>query len=161
MEVYKLNIKSQLRHLLHFIVGTLFFALFYIYSNFTVSTAYVFIGFYILSGVIPRLITHISYILVNRGVIIKFDKNENHFFYNDKKIHFEEIIKIEMHQSMNKLKRHTQLLPTNSYHYSKIFLKSGDFYYVTCLIVDEFDLNLTEKIIEKPRYIATIFFKGY
>lgn len=158
MEHYKINIENQFKCLTPFLISTLFLIIVYFVTDIPMFD--IVLGFYILFWIFPILITHLHYLIVNRNVIIKVDYDNKIFYYNNKKVSFNDIELIEMHQSRLRLKKGLQLLPTYDYHYSKILLKNGEVLYVTCLVVFDFNLNLKDNVVYVSRIVASILFEN-
>jgi len=115
--------------------------------------------FFVITGVIPILLTHLHYVLKNYNVDLKVDNKNKKLYYKGKLYSFDEINVIEMHQSLMKLKKSLQLLPSSDYHYSKLIFNNRDILYITCLLVSDFDLGLIDKKIIKGRIVASILFE--
>ena len=162
MESYKINYKNHIKYLIPFILGTVFVIVIYIFVlnlKFIIFDLIVLI-FYILSGVLPIMLTHFHYYIKNKDDIIKIDYENSSFYYNNRRISFSDVLAIELHQSLIKSKKGIQLLPTGDYHYSKILLKNGQILYITCLLAPDFDLGMKNISKVKPRIIAAILFEN-
>lgn len=164
MDIYKISLNRQLKYLQPLIIGFVALILIVLFSinkyGFKIDI-FIFFGLvFLIIGLFPVLFIHIDYYLKNKNVLIKINYLQNKFDYNGKMINFNNIEKIEMHQSSFKLNRDIQFLPTVDYHYSKIILKNGDILYVTCLLAEDFDLGLKNKVVYRQRIIASIEFES-
>lgn len=121
---------------------------------------------YALSGLllflIPQLIIHICYYLLNRGRVLLYDeeKKEITITINGKpyKFAFDDIAQIERNKSMPFAENRSRWFPWDDYNYSVIRLKNGQQFIITSLLVPNMDLPLDEsKIRLRKRFYCYPF----
>lgn len=160
MTIYKITIKNQIKYLVPFILGAIVLVLINFIGGFSITFFYVTIIFFVLSGIVPLSMTHLHYLIMNKNVTLTIDYKKKIFHYNEKAYAFQDVKLIEMHQSLIRLKKGLQLLPTGDHHYSKVLIENGEILYITCLLASDFNLQLTDRVVYKPRLIASILYEN-
>lgn len=167
MKTYKITFNKQVRAFQSIVIVFIayLFILFYFINRdgFKIETLWFFTIAFVIISLFPLLFIHVEYYLKNRGVTLKVDDLNNTLEYISDgmtfNIDFSEIEKVEWHQSASFLKKEIQWFPTDRYHYSKIFIKGGSKLTITCLLTTDPTLGLHDKVIEKKRIIASLFFE--
>lgn len=167
MKTYKITIDKQIKSfqsIFIVFIAYLFIVGFFLYRDgFKFETLLFFTIAFIILSLLPVLFVHFEYYLKNRGVIIKIDElNKTLEYIKDSKSFkssFFEIEKVELHQSASYLKNEIQWLPTDRYHYSKIYIKGGRKLTLTCLLTPDTSLGLHDKTVKRKRIIASLFFE--
>lgn len=167
MKIYKITFNKQIRAFQSIVVvfiAYLFIVGYFISRDgFKIETLYFFTIAFVVISLLPVLFIHGEYYLKNRKVTLRInDLSKTLEYIKDGKalhIDFFDIEKVEWHQSASFLKKEIQWFPTDRYHYSKIFIKGGDKLIITCLLTTDPTLGLHDKVVEKKRIIASLFFE--
>lgn len=142
--IYKINFKSHFKALLSIITICFFIMifLFYLYNNYydfiLLSKSIILIFLFLLVQV---LIIHFQYYEINKNIILI--KNGDNIQISINKIEFKIISYLDIIQINFFLSNTTfhnwnyQNLPFGDYHYCKIFLKTGETYIITSLLVPD------------------------
>jgi len=156
---YKVSIKNHIKHLLPLIIALAALAILWLYDGYNIFDPkyLIYMGLFIsITALIPLGLTYFNYYLENRNKELIIDDTKRYFIYNGDRFYFEDIVKIEMHQSKMRLGKGVQLLPTSDCHYSKIFLKDGKIIYITSLLANDINFGLDEISVKIPRILASI-----
>ena len=158
--IRNITIKSLLRHLLSFFITIIaFFIMIYLDIKRDNNIPYGFLIVGILYVFVSVFIVHLQYLYYNSNSF--FDLiDENHIVYFDKsgnsrEIKYEDVFLVEKNMTYTYASGGKYFLPSDTYHYSKILLKSGDSVIITSLLFCEFDL-FSEKTKIKKKLIAII-----
>jgi hypothetical protein len=153
-----INLKNQVQHLVGLFSALIFGSVFLLVSyNDETLSMFIYLLVCVSLIIIIGLFIHLQYYFLNRNVKILIQEDDTiRYFKNEMEINVTQdlILKIEKNGSNSFYSSHW-LLPTDSYNYSKIFLKNGDIILITSLIISDFNL-FSEKVNIKKRIIAFI-----
>jgi hypothetical protein len=143
------------------------FIIYYHYDSSELLIPY-FAIFFILT-IFPVLFLHFEYLKINRKSVLKIDSLNRMLNYTDINgvvhlINFDEINQIEINSSPTfKDQFSSGLVPFGRYHYAKIIIALKEPIYVTCLMIDIVEREMTflaeGKISHKDRLFASIYFE--
>lgn len=159
MEIFRVNINSHIRSGGLIILGILICFNFprilsFLYPNQrNEDSIWIGIIVFVLFAV-PAIIIHINYYLVNRGDALEYSLRRKEIRITHRGISttfsLDDIEHIERSISFNHAANRSSVLPWDGYNHSVIYLKSGDVFTVTSLLVPNFDLPIEkEKVIIK------------
>lgn len=155
MEIYKVDFNSHIRSgsltILGVIICTNFSSILSFLDPNQVSKDDFLIGIIVfILLVLPAVIIHINYYLVNRGDMLEFsfEKKQVTITHRQIPISFQlsDIDFVEKSISFNRAANRSSVVPWDGYNHSIIHLKNGQLFTVTSLLVQ--DLNLP---IEKEK----------
>lgn len=144
--VYKITGENHWKALRFLIAITIAVIVFYILQyNKINANPYIQNGLiiYYLINILPVLYLHNEYYYNNKGTMIEIDSyggKFNKIIYTNKEGTIEtyaldDLSKVEIYMSPNMYRRSSyQLLPFESYHYARIYTKSGKEIIITCLM---------------------------
>jgi hypothetical protein len=152
--LYKITFENSLSHfrsVLYYLIAIVVFVLVMTFI-FGVSDlrAFIEIGvfFYGFLMVLPTIIIHLNYFFVNKNteMIIYPEKKSIRFFEKEtwKQFGLYEIEKVEVYMSPQLYRKSTGFTPWDSYHYTKLCLKDGKSLFITCLMANEWDIQLND-----------------
>lgn len=162
MEVYKINLKSHLRNGESIVLGILVCISFpYILGYIKDADAKSFIWISIIMfvvGVLPTVIIHINYYLVNRGDICIYEDGIITIKHKGASTSFnlEDIDRIERHMSFNLAADRVGFAPWDLYNHSIIYLKDKQRFIITSLLVPNLNLPIEGERIFIKRSIYRI-----
>lgn len=161
MENFKVGLRSHLRSGVSILLGLLVCVFFpYILSfakdgdieSFLIIPISIFIV-----GVLPVIIIHISYYLANKGDTLTFSFQDRiiTIFHKGNSTTFtlDDIDHIEKYMSYNLAANRSGIIPWDDYNHSIIYLKNGQEFIVTSLLVPNLSLPLEDgKMIIKTNF---------
>lgn len=150
--MYKITVENSFSHfrsVFYYLAAIVGFVLVMTFV-FGMSDLWVFfgIGMFFYGGlmVLPTIIIHLNYFFVNRNceMIICPEKKSIRFYEKEFSVYFEyhEIKKVEVYMTPPLFRKSPGFTPWDSYHYIKLCLLDGRFFYITCLMANEWDIPL-------------------
>ena len=145
MNNYKITLKSHLAQvwpIFIYLLAALIIPLYFSdkYKAETIETISIFSGWLLAFLVVPMLILHLRYFMLNRECLIE-EKGKNAFLLKMKDLKLSikvvDIEKIEIYKSFSAYHKGFRVLPVDNYFYGVIKLKSGQEVIITTLIDTE------------------------
>lgn len=158
-KIYKITLKSQLRHLTSFFITFAGCAVLYLFNlHDAIPDVFMFLIAYVIIIVSTVFIIHCQYLYFNAGAKIELINNDSFIYYRngiEKIIKRDDIDSIKKYVSYANASGGRYVLPTDFYHYQKIHLKSGDYVFIASLLYQDFNL-FSEKTRSMKKIIAII-----
>ena len=159
MDTFKIDFSNHIRSGWLIILGVLICVNFpYILSFLYPSQQYedsILVGIIVfVLFVLPAIIIHVNYYLVNRGDVLKYSPQQKEIIILHKGIsntfNLNDIDRIERSMSFNEAEHRSSVLPWDGYNHSVIYLKNGKVFTLTSLLITYLDLPMEEgKIVIK------------
>lgn len=165
MEKFKVGLKSHLKNGVSILLG-IFICGFFVYmltiANYQDKESFLVIpmGIFVF-GILPTIIIHINYYLVNRGdsLIFAFRNSTITIIHKGTTTTFtlNDIDHIEKNMSYNQAANRAGFIPWDDYNHTIIYLKDGQKFVVTSLLVPNLKLPLPEeKIVIKTNFYRLV-----
>lgn len=150
MEVFKIEFKSHIRNGDNIIYTTIACVCFpYILSYFTKENAksYFWIsGVLFLIWVLPLICLHLNYYFVNKGYILMYDFENREITIKHEgrsnKFQLDDIDRVVRSVSFNLAANRAGFLPWDMYNHSVIYLKNGQKFIITSLLVPNLNIPI-------------------
>lgn len=162
IESFKINISTHLRSGWLLILGFLIcinvsHTLSFFYPNETHENSIGMGLILFIVFVLPGVVIHISYYLVNRGDVLKYcvQQRKIHFTHQNHTDTFslDDVSLIERFISFNQAAGRSSVLLWDGYHHSVIYLKNGKIFTITSLLMPDLDFPIEkEKIMLKENF---------
>ena len=96
--------------------------------------------------VLPAIIIHVNYYLVNKGDVLKYspERKELSIIHKDRlnTFNLDDIDRVERSMSFNEAANRSSVLPWDGYNHSVIYLKDGEVFTITSLLVTNLELPI-------------------
>ena len=162
MEINKIDLNSHIRSGSLIILGVIICTNFsrilsFLYPNQGSENDY-WIGLIVfILLVLPAIIIHINYYLVNRGDVLEYSFERKEVTITHKQIsisfYLNDIDFVEQSISFNKAANRSSVLPWDGYNHSVIHLKNGDLFTVTSLLVPDLNLPIEKEKVKIKRNV--------
>ncbi len=109
----------------------------------------------------PLFLLYFNHRFYSKSIVFTFEEaNDNLSYHSSKKdiiFTMDDIEKVELYLTPNAYKKFIDWQYFGKYHYSKIYIKTGEIIYISCLVCDEIEDIIPEKFIKKKKkYIPII-----
>lgn len=161
MENFKVGLRSHFKSGIPIMLGLLVCILFpYLLSlakDENIASFFVIPISIFMIGVLPTIIIHINYYLANRGDSLMFSSQDSIITITHKgkptTFTLDDIDHIEKYMSYNLAANRSGVIPWDDYNHAIIYLKDGQEFIVTSLLVPNLNLLLeAEKIVIKTNF---------
>jgi hypothetical protein len=111
--------------------------------------------------IFPLLLLYFNHRFYSKTIVFTYDEDENNLTYHSSKKEFsftiDDIEKVELYLTPNAYEKFIDWQYFGKYHYSKIYTKTNEVINISCLVCDEIEDIIPEKLIKKKKkYIPII-----
>jgi len=154
VKIYKSNYRQRMKHFgsVYFLFGGLLFVVVFAIYKFGIQDIGIYLKIMLIPFILfilPTLYIHLEYYFTNRNDILKIDDATNRveYTYKNKTINFNfnDVVSIEQFKTPIVFEKRTPWLPWDTYNYTKIILMNGEQIFITCDMIDEFDLPILKE----------------
>lgn len=111
--------------------------------------------------IFPLLLLYFNHRFYSKSIVLTYNEFENKLIYHSSKKEFtftiDDIEKVELYLTPNAYEKFIDWQYFGKYHYSKIYTKTNDVIIISCLVCDEIEDIIPEKLIKKKKkYIPIV-----